>query len=128
MSLRVVQPDPNPPTLLIASLQWSFLGFFILFEFGSVLCGAAQSSIMLIVGRAFAGMGSSGLLNGGMTILTSVLVPAQQPGAMGVLISLGQWGIACGPLVGGAFTEYVSWRWCKSSQTSSQANQTREYL
>lgn len=59
---------------------------------------------MLIVGRAIAGLGSSGLLNGGLTILSSVLVPAKQPGFMGILVALGQLGIACGPLVGGAFT------------------------
>lgn len=34
-----------------------------------MLCGAAQSSDMLIVGRAVAGLGSSGLSNGALTII-----------------------------------------------------------
>jgi MFS family permease len=45
------------------SIKWSFLAFFAIFEVGSALCGAAQSSVMLIVGRAIAGLGASGLTN-----------------------------------------------------------------
>lgn len=79
-----------------------------------MLCGAAQSSAMLIVGRAVAGLGSSGLSNGALTILSAILPPEKLPMFMGVNVSLGQIGIACGPLLGGAFTEYVTWRWCTS--------------
>lgn len=44
--------------------KWTFFAFFLFFEFGSLLCGVAVSSKMLIVGRAVAGMGASGLQNG----------------------------------------------------------------
>ncbi len=90
-------------------------------ELGSVLCGAAQSSPMLIVGRAIAGLGASGLMNGVLTILTAILPPHRLPRVMGLNVSLGQVGMACGPLIGGALTEYATWRWCMFSPGSSTA-------
>jgi MFS family permease len=45
------------------------MSFFGIFEIGSLLCGVATSSTMLIVGRAVAGMGAAGLMNGAMTIV-----------------------------------------------------------
>ncbi|PVH94015.1 MFS general substrate transporter [Periconia macrospinosa] len=93
-------------------IKWSFIVFFTVFELGSALCGAAQSSPMLIVGRAIAGLGASGLMNGILTILAAILPPHKLPRVMGLNVALGQVGLACGPLIGGALTEYATWRWC----------------
>lgn len=94
------------------SIKWSFLAFFVLFELGSALCGAAHSSAMFIVGRAIAGMGASGISTGALTIISAVLPPRAQAKFLGVNMGLGQLGLALGPIIGGLFTEYVSWRWC----------------
>ncbi|KAI0536943.1 MFS general substrate transporter [Xylaria digitata] len=48
------------------------------FEVGSLFCGVAPSSQFLIVGRAIAGLGSAGLLNGGLTIITACLPKERQ--------------------------------------------------
>lgn len=66
--------------------QWSYLFFFALFEVGSLVCGVAQSSAMLIGGRAIAGMGSSGLLNGGMTIIAGVVPLQKRPIYTGIYL------------------------------------------
>lgn len=66
--------------LLIAKSQWSFLAFFGIFELGSLLCGIATSSVMLIVGRAVAGLGSAGIVNGALTIISSSTPKEKRPG------------------------------------------------
>ncbi|KAN0106594.1 MFS general substrate transporter [Hyaloscypha variabilis] len=89
-----------------------FMVFFGLFEFGSLLSAVATSSKMFIVGRAVAGMGGSGVVNGGLTIIAKC-VPMQKRGLyIGMIMGVAQLGIMLGPLVGGALTEYASWRWC----------------
>lgn len=93
-------------------MQWTFLTFFLIFEVGSALCGAAQSSAMFIVGRTIAGIGCSGISTGALTIIAALLPGKAQAQVLGVAQGLGQVGLAIGPIVGGAFTEYVSWRWC----------------
>ena len=60
--------------------QYTFLTFLALFEFGSLLCGVAVSSDMLIVGRAVAGMGASGLANGALTIVAACVPLEKRPG------------------------------------------------
>lgn len=49
--------------------QWTFLIFLFIFEAGSAVCASATSSRNLIGGRTVAGIGGSGLLNGGLTII-----------------------------------------------------------
>lgn len=61
-------------------IKWSFLSFFAVFELGSILCGVAVSSDMLIVGRAVAGLGAAGIINGAITIISSCAPFEKRPG------------------------------------------------
>jgi MFS family permease len=62
--------------------QWTFFAFFGIFELGSLICGLANSSAMLIGGRAIAGLGASGMMNGGMTIIAGAVPLQKRPGML----------------------------------------------
>ena len=58
-----------------------FLSCIGLFELGSIVCGAAPDSTTLIVGRAIAVMGATGLFSGAVTIVVYVLPLPRLPNA-----------------------------------------------
>ncbi|CAI7591596.1 unnamed protein product [Penicillium glandicola] len=82
------------------------------FFIGSALCGAAVSIEMLIVGRAIQGIGGGGLLSL-VSIVVGDLFSQRDRGKYYGIVGM-VWAVAftLGPLIGGAFTKQVSWRWC----------------
>ncbi|CAG9984031.1 unnamed protein product [Clonostachys byssicola] len=93
-------------------LKATFLACLSVFELGSLLCALAANSPMLIVGRAIAGAGAAGCFTGAFCIVAVSLPLEKRPFFVGILQST--FGIATiiGPILGGAFTQHVTWRWC----------------
>lgn len=67
---------------------------------------------VLIFGRAFQGVGASGMFISILTILAQITRLEQRPllfGSFGGVFALAS---VVGPLLGGAFTDHATWRWC----------------
>lgn len=82
-----------------------------LFGIGAALVGAAPSINVLIVGRVIQGIGGGGLdvlVEMIVTDMTTLMERAFYIGLLNVPTALGS---MLGPVIGGAFTTYVSWRW-----------------
>lgn len=89
-----------------------FIAAVVLFEIGSAVCGAAPTSNALIVGRAIAGAGAAGIFAGAVSIIMVVVPLRKRPILMALFGMVFGISSAIGPLIGGAFSENVTWRWC----------------
>lgn len=92
-------------------LKWTFLLAVFVFEVGSLICGVAQNSTTLIVGRAIAGVGAAGISSGVYIIIAFSAPPQRRPAFTGLIGATFALASVVGPLLGGVFTSHVSWRW-----------------
>lgn len=69
-----------------------------------------MSSPMFSVSRAIAGAGASGISTGTLIVISYVLSIRKQTKVLGINMDIDQLGIALGRILGGIFTDYVSWR------------------
>lgn len=94
------------------SIKIVFLLSNVIFLVGSLLCATAASSMMLIVGRAVTGLGFSGELAGCFAVLLHILPLERRPVFIGLMASVDLVAAMAAPVVGGALTESLGWRWC----------------
>ena len=71
---------------------------------GSVLCAAAPSSFTLILGRAIAGVGASGLMQGATGTITYIAPLQKRPLYIGLVVSAFGISACCSPIIGGVLT------------------------
>ncbi|KAI1154904.1 putative multidrug resistance protein fnx1 [Nemania diffusa] len=81
------------------------------FAVGSAIAGPAPTLAVLIVGRAIQGIGCAGL-NTMVEMVVCDLVPLRERGKfMGFIFGIYAVSTIVGPIVGGAFATFVTWRW-----------------
>ena len=88
-----------------------FLVAIALFTGASALCGAAQSPLWLILARGAQGIGGAGMFAVSLAIISQEFHGRERGTAFGIWGATVGLAVAIGPLVGGALTTYVGWRW-----------------
>jgi EmrB/QacA subfamily drug resistance transporter len=88
-----------------------FLVAIALFTAASALCGAADSPLWLILARGAQGIGGAGMFAVSLAIISQEFHGRERGTAFGIWGATVGLAVAIGPLVGGALTTYVGWRW-----------------
>jgi EmrB/QacA subfamily drug resistance transporter len=88
-----------------------FQAAVVIFLIGSALCGTAQNMPQLIGFRALQGLGGGGLMVLSMAIVGDIVTPRERGKYQGLFGAVFGVTSVLGPLLGGFFTEHLSWRW-----------------
>src|SRR3954463_11585422 len=84
----------------------------IIYGCGSLTTALAPSLPVLLLGWSFLeGVGAALILPAIVALVAGNFAAERRPGAYGLVAAAGAIAVAVGPLVGGFFTTYLSWRW-----------------
>ncbi|KAL9105783.1 MAG: hypothetical protein Q9227_009085 [Pyrenula ochraceoflavens] len=89
-----------------------FLSCIFIFEVGSLVVALAPNSVAVVAGRAVQGLGGAGITSGCYLIATYVVKPSHLPTVMGLFGAIWACASVLGPVLGGVFTQDITWRWC----------------
>ncbi len=88
-----------------------FIVAILIFLLGSVLCGLSQTMNQLIFFRAIQGLGGGGIFVLVFSIIGDIVSPRQRGRYQGYFGAVFGLSSVIGPLLGGLFTDNLSWRW-----------------
>ncbi|KAJ3232726.1 hypothetical protein HDU81_002776 [Chytriomyces hyalinus] len=92
--------------------KWVFVFAILVFEIGSLMCGIATSMNFLIAGRAISGIGGGGIFSLVLIIISDIVSLRDRGKYQGLIGAVFGLSSVIGPVVGGSFSDHVSWRWC----------------
>jgi EmrB/QacA subfamily drug resistance transporter len=76
----------------------------------SIACGASPNASWLIPARVVQGLGAALIFPVSIAVASSVFSGVRQSRAIGIVLGFAAIGTAIGPFVGGAFSEFWTWR------------------
>ncbi|TFV58051.1 DHA2 family efflux MFS transporter permease subunit [Mycobacterium sp. PS03-16] len=88
-----------------------FQAAVVFFLAGSVLCGLSSSMSMLVASRALQGIGGGALMVTAMAVIGEVIPLRERGRYQGALGAVFGVTTVVGPLLGGFFTDHLTWRW-----------------
>lgn len=88
-----------------------FLAGLMTFAAGSLACGLAPSAGVLIAARVVQGLGAASIFPSTVAMVSMVFPPEKRGTALGIYTTFGGVFMILGPLLGGVFTQTLSWRW-----------------
>jgi EmrB/QacA subfamily drug resistance transporter len=95
----------------LAGRRLVFAVGIVVFTVGSTLCGVASDPTFLALSRAFQGVGGAIMFATSLALLADAFPPRERGVAFGVFGAVTGIAVAVGPVLGGALTSWLSWRW-----------------
>ncbi len=87
-----------------------YLTGFIIFTFGSLLCGIVPTISLLIISRALQAIGAGMLMAMGPAIITETTPPKERGKALGTIAVAVSVALTTGPVIGGFLTSHLGWQ------------------
>lgn len=88
-----------------------FLSGLVLFALSSALCGLGDNGWWIIMSRVFQGIGGALMIPASSPIILQAFEDGERGRAIGIYVGVSAIFLSLGPLLGGALTHILTWRW-----------------